>query len=66
MKKFDNHVQYVKYSVLKEILKSELKDNLLKDLLNIPKKIAPGPKPQIRCCIYKERAIVGEDRKSVV
>lgn len=66
MKKFDNHVQYIKYSVLKEILRSELKDNLLKDLLNIPKRIAEGPKPQIRCCIYKERAIVSERIKHVL
>ncbi len=65
MKKFDNHVQYIKYSVLKEVLKSELRDNLLKDLLNIPKKIAPGPKPEIRCCIYKERAILNERIKQI-
>jgi [FeFe] hydrogenase (group B1/B3) len=66
MKKFDNHVQYIKYSVLKEVVKSELKDNLLNDLLNIPKKIAVGPKPQIRCCIYKERAIVSERIKHIL
>ena len=28
--------------------------------LDIPKKLAPGPKPELRCCIYKERAILGE------
>ena len=26
----------------------------------IPKLISPGPKPTMRCCVYKERAIVQE------
>lgn len=66
MRKFDNHVQQIKYSVLKEVLKAELEDNLLNDLLNIPKKIIPGPKAETRCCIYKERAIISERIKHVL
>ena len=31
-----------------------------KGLLDIPEKIVPGPEPLMRCCIYKERAIVNE------
>ena len=28
--------------------------------LDIPKTIAPGPEPTMRCCVYKERAIAAE------
>lgn len=28
--------------------------------MNITEKIVPGPKATMRCCIYKERAIVNE------
>lgn len=60
MRKFENQVQYLKYRIMKELVKSEMKDDLVKDLLQIPKKIISGPKPESRCCIYKERAIVNE------
>lgn len=66
MKKFENHVQEIKYSVLKELVKAELKDNLINELLVIPKKIIPGPKSSSRCCIYKERAIINERIKSML
>lgn len=65
-KKFDNHAQYIKYKVLKELIKSEKCENLTKDLLNIPERIIPGPDAETRCCIYKERAIIGERIKNVL
>lgn len=60
MLKFDTNVQELKYKVLKEVAKSAFQDTLLEDYNEIPKKVVPGPKPSMRCCIYKERAIVLE------
>nr|WP_242631592.1 [Fe-Fe] hydrogenase large subunit C-terminal domain-containing protein [Sedimentibacter sp. zth1] len=65
MRKFDSHVQYRKYNLLKEIVKSELNDTLVNDILDIPKVIV-GPKAETRCCIYKERAIVTEKIKNII
>ncbi len=58
--KFDTQVQELKYRVLKEVAKSYYAGTLDKDIDNIPKIISPGPKPTMRCCIYKERAIAAE------
>ena len=60
MPKFDTNVQELKYKVLKEVAKSYIAGTLTSDLPDIPKKIIPGPKPTMRCCIYKERAIVNQ------
>lgn len=57
---FDTNVQLEKYQVLKEVIKRAY-DNTLEDAyLEIPKAISPGPKSELRCCIYKERAIIQE------
>lgn len=58
--KFDTDVQKLKYDVLKEVARAAYNDNLLEKINDIPKIIVKGPKPTMRCCIYKERAIVGE------
>ncbi len=60
MRKFDTKVQYLKYQVLLEVAKSTWRDTLMEDTLGIPKTIVPGKKPTMRCCVYKERAILGE------
>ncbi len=60
---FDTRVQELKHKVLKEIAKSYFNGTLLEDYNSIPNKIVPGPKPTMRCCIYKERAIVLERMK---
>lgn len=58
---FDTAVQELKYKVLKEIAILGFNDNLeTKNIIDIPEKIMPGPLPTMRCCIYKERAIIGE------
>lgn len=57
--KFDTQVQYLKYEVLKEVAKKAW-DNKLEEILDIPGIIVPGNKPTMRCCVYKERAILGE------
>lgn len=57
---FDTNVQLLKYRTLKEVIK-HVYDNDTKDVyLDIPKIISPGPKATMRCCIFKERAIIAE------
>ena len=60
---FDTKVQELKYKVLKEIAKASFNDTLLEEYNDIPLRIVPGPHPTMRCCIYKERAIVLERMK---
>ena len=60
MKKFDTQVQYLKYKVLREVARHAFDDRLSECYYEIPKAIVKGPKPTMRCCIYKERAIVEE------
>ena len=61
--KFDTRVQELKYKVLTCIAESYYNGTLLEDYSKIPEVIVPGPKPTMRCCIYKERAIVLERMK---
>lgn len=60
MRKFDTKVQHLKYKVLREVARLAWEDKLLDNLLDIPEMIVPGKVPTMRCCIYKERAIIGE------
>lgn len=60
MRKFDTKVQYLKYKVLKEVAKQAYNDTLLENITDLPKIIVPGSTPTMRCCIYKERAILSE------
>ena len=60
MRKFDTTVQHLKYKVLREVARQAWADTLLENLLDIPKIIVPGNTPTMRCCVYKERAILGE------
>ncbi len=60
MKKFDTKVQHLKYKVLREVARRAWDDTLLENVLDIPKAIVPGKVPTMRCCVYKERAILGE------
>lgn len=57
---FDTNVQLEKYKVLKEVIRRAYADDLDNAYLEIPKSINPGPKSELRCCIYKERAIIQE------
>ena len=58
--KFDTKVQYLKYKVLREVAREVWEGTLLANVLDIPKMIVPGKVPTMRCCVYKERAILGE------
>ena len=60
MHKFDTKVQYLKYKVLREVARLAWNDTLLDNVLDIPKTIVPGKMPTMRCCVYKERAILAE------
>lgn len=60
MRKFDTKVQHLKYKVLREVARQAWNDTLLENLLDIPKMIVPGKTPTMRCCVYKERAILSE------
>lgn len=60
MRKFDTKVQYLKYKVLRQVAHEAWNDTLLQNLIDIPQKIVPGKQSTMRCCVYKERAILGE------
>ncbi len=60
MRKFDTKVQHLKYKVLREVSRQAWRGTLLENLLDIPKMIVPGHEPTMRCCVYKERAILAE------
>ena len=60
IRKFDTKVQHLKYKVLREVARLAWEDKLLENLIDIPKQIVPGKEPTMRCCVYKERAILGE------
>ena len=60
MRKFDTKVQHLKYKVLREVARLAWGDRLLDNIMDIPKQLAPGKEATMRCCVYKERAILGE------
>ena len=60
VRKFDTKVQHLKYRVLREVARFAWNDALLDNILNIPEIIVPGKTPTMRCCVYKERAIVSD------
>lgn len=66
MRKFDTKVQDLKYQVLREVASQAFEDNLLSTIHDIPKKIVPGKESTMRCCVYKERAILSERVKMAV
>lgn len=60
MRKFDTKIQYLKYKVLREVARRAWDGTLYLSLPDIPKEIIPGRQPTMRCCVYKERAIIAE------
>lgn len=60
MKKFDTKVQHLKYKVLREVAREAWADKLTFTAIDIPTRLVPGKVPTMRCCVYKERAILGE------
>ena len=76
LRKFDTKVQHLKYKVLREVAREAWNGTLLEGLYEIPKRIIPGKEATMRCCVYKERAILqervqlamgkGTDRENVI
>ena len=60
MRLFDTKVQELKYKVLREVAREAWAGTLTEHVLDIPGKIVPGKIPTMRCCVYKERAILAE------
>ena len=60
MRKFDTKVQHLKYKVLREVARFAWNGTLTENVMDIPKLIVPGKTPTMRCCVYKERAILGD------
>lgn len=56
-KLFDTNVQWIKYRVLREVIRRAYEGGL-ENAYSIPRTIAPGPKAETRCCIHKERAVL--------
>lgn len=63
MRQYETHVQELKNQVLRAVAELAWADKLQTGILDIPEKIIPGPEPTTRCCIYKERAIIGSRTK---
>ncbi len=59
MHEFETKIQELKVSVLTEVARLAWEDRLQNGILDIPEKIIPGPEASLRCCIYKERAVIG-------
>ncbi|MCI9125382.1 MAG: 4Fe-4S binding protein [Eubacterium sp.] len=54
----DENVIRIKHDVLYEVAKLAFEGTLEEKRDYIPEKLIPGPVPQFRCCIYKEREII--------
>lgn len=61
-RQYETKVQELKQDVLREVARLAFDGKLnSSQILDIPQTLIPGPKATMRCCIYKERAII-EDR----
>jgi [FeFe] hydrogenase (group B1/B3) len=56
----------LKYKVLKEVARNAFEGTLVESISDIPKSIIPGNKASLRCCVYKERAILSERVKLAI
>ncbi len=54
----DEGIILLKHEVLNEVARLAFAGRLDEERDNIPYKIIKGPKPEFRCCIYKEREII--------
>lgn len=58
---FETSVQEIKYKVLKKVAQLAYEDRLTaQNTMNIAEEIIPEGKATMRCCIYKERAIINQ------
>ena len=54
----DANLLKIKHAVLYEVAKLAFEGTLEENRDNIAMELIPGPTPQFRCCIYKEREII--------
>ena len=55
----DKGIVELKHLILREVCRLAWNDQLTaEEMEKIPYQISPGPKPQYRCCVYKEREII--------
>ncbi|MDR0674778.1 MAG: monomeric [FeFe] hydrogenase [Mycoplasmataceae bacterium] len=66
MRKFETDVQKLKYDILVQVIKAFDNNKLSSIYHDIPKIVSPGPAPTMRCCVFKERAIVQERIKLIM
>lgn len=66
MRKFESEVQHLKYNIYKYLTAAVLENRLEEALLTLPEAIVPGPDPLMRCCIYKEHAILRQRARLAV
>ncbi|MEG1710650.1 MAG: monomeric [FeFe] hydrogenase [Clostridia bacterium] len=60
MRIFDTNVQLLKYKTLKAVIKHIYAKNTDNLQVDISKEIIEGKRPTMRCCVFKERAVVQE------
>ncbi len=63
MNKFQTKIQLLKYEVIKQLIRHYDREDMRDIYTDIPKAISPGPKASMRCCVYKERAVLQERLK---
>ena len=51
----DENVITIKHKVLNEVARLSFEGKLDEERDHIAERLIPGPLPQFRCCIYKER-----------
>ncbi|MBE6831328.1 MAG: ferredoxin, partial [Ruminococcaceae bacterium] len=57
---YNNDAKQLKYEVLPKAAKYAYEGTLKEHLDTIPYEIIPGPLPEFRCCVYREREIIRE------
>lgn len=59
-REFETRVQELKCDVLTSVARLAWEDRFQNGLLDIAERLIPGPEAKMRCCIYKERAIIND------
>lgn len=66
MRIFDTITQELKYKVLKEVATLAFENRLEDSYYAIPRLLVTDKDPSMRCCIYKDRAIVEEMVRAII
>lgn len=55
---FKNHATYIKRELLGEMVQLTINHTLVQDIDRLPAKLYPRDKTSLRCCIFKDRAVI--------